>query len=115
MEHQKVKGKYAKMGKPVRFGTLRSLCHEKHSELLNHLQSYKGRVVFRIDLVIDIHGYYAVFSEQGTSSCHMVATKFIDAIVRLPDCDGEDSDAMSAYTQVKLDEVQSLLGKGCIR
>ena len=69
--------------------------------------------MFRGDVVKDIDGYYAVFSEQGTSSSHMAATKFIDALARLPDCDGEDSDAMSAYTQVKLDEVQHLLGKGC--
>ena len=45
----------------------------------------------------------------------MAATKFIDAIARLPDCDGEDSEAMSAYTQVKLDEAQHLLGKGFLR
>ena len=42
----------------------------------------------------------------------MAATKFLDAIARLPDCDGEDSDAVGAYTQVKLDNVSHLLGKG---
>lgn len=42
----------------------------------------------------------------------MVATKFLDAIARLPDCDGEDSDPLSAYTQVKLDEIRQILGKG---
>ena len=41
----------------------------------------------------------------------MAATKFLDAMARLPDCDGEDSDAMSAYTQVELDEFEKPLGK----
>lgn len=61
----------------------------------------------------DIDGHYVVFSEQGTSSSHMAATKFIDAIARMLGMDGEDSDAMSAYTQVELNNVSRLLGKGC--
>ena len=43
----------------------------------------------------------------------MAATKFIDAIARMPGMDGEDSDAMSAYTQVELNNVSRFLGKGC--
>ena len=95
----------------MHFGSLRSLCHEKHSELPLHTRVYKGRVVFRGDIVKDIDGWYAVFSEQGTSSSHMAATKFMDALARCPGNDGEDSDAVAAYTQVVLDEVQHLLGK----
>ena len=98
---------------PVHFGSLRAICHEKHSELVLEDRKYKGRVVFRGDILKDIDGYYAVFSEQGTSSSHMVATKFIDAIARMPGMDGEDSDAMSAYTQVELKNVSKFLGKGC--
>lgn len=109
-DQKDVKKKYEGTKKPVHFGTLRSPCHEKHSELPGHLRSYKGRIVLRGDLVKDIDGYYAVFSEQGTSSSHMAATKFIDGIARLLGCDGEDSDALSAYTQVMLDDVQRLLG-----
>ena len=41
----------------------------------------------------------------------MVATQFLDAMARMPDCDGEDSDAVGAYTQVKLDELDHLIGK----
>ncbi len=89
-----------------------ALCHEKHSELPMHLRSYKGRVVCLGDIVKDADGYYAVFSEQGTSSSHMAATKFLDALARCPDCDGEDSDAVGAYTQVRLDQIGHLLGKG---
>ena len=32
----------------------------------------------------------------------MAAAKFLDAIARLPGCNGEDSDAIGAYTQVPL-------------
>ena len=112
MEQDDVITMYDRQGEPVHFGSVRALCHEKHSELQFEKPEYKGRVVFRGDIVRDNDGYYAVFSEQGTSSSHMAATKFLDAIARCPDCDGEDSDAMSAYTQVKLDEIEKFLGKG---
>ena len=94
-----------KQGKSVHFGELMDLCHEKHSELPIHMRSYKGRVVFRGDQVRDESGYYAVFSEQGTSASHLAAAKFLDAIARMPGCDGEDSDAVGAYTQVELDSM----------
>ena len=111
-EREKVSFYSDEIGKPVHFGSVRALCHEKHSELNLADPEYKGRVVFRGDIVRDKDGYYAVFSEQGTSSSHMAATKLLDAIARMPGCDGEDSDAMSAYTQVKLDEIETFLGKG---
>ena len=69
-------------------------------------------MVFRGDIVKDADGFYAVFSEQGTSSSHMAATKFMDALARCPGNDGEDSDAIGAYTQVRLDDVDRILGKG---
>ena len=76
-------------GKTVHFGSLSSLCHIKHSELHEGLSlkdirtlmkdelEWKGRVVFRGDITRDESGYYAVFSEQGTSASHMAATKFL--------------------------------------
>lgn len=112
MDQDGVRAMYDKQGKPVHFGLVRALCHEKHSELQLKEPEYKGRVVFRGDIVRDNDGYYAVFSEQGPSSSHMGATKFLDAIARMLECDGEDSDAMSAYTQVKLYEIEKVLGKG---
>ena len=42
----------------------------------------------------------------------MAATKMLDAIARCPDMDGHDSGARGAYTQVKLDDVDRILGKG---
>ena len=40
----------------------------------------------------------------------MAAAKFLDAISRMPGCDGEDSDAIGAYTQVVLEEMQKCGG-----
>ena len=112
MEHSAVVKMYEhKLKQPVQFGKLETLWHEKHSGLNLEEPEYKGRVVFRGDKVKDGHGYYAVFSEQGTCSSHMSATKMLDALARCPDCDGEDSDAQGAYTQVKLCDVEELLEK----
>ena len=59
---------------------------------------YKGRLVFRGDQVRDETGYYAVFSEQGTSASHMAAAKMVDAIGRMLGHKAEDTDAVGAYT-----------------
>jgi len=79
-----------------------ALCHQKHSELAEALRRYKDRVVFRGDNVRDEEGFYAVFSEQGTSASHLAAAKFLDAIARMPGNDQEDSDAIGAYTLCEL-------------
>ena len=68
------------------------------------LQKYKGRVVLRGDIVKDNSGADAVFTEQGSSAFQMTAAKVMDVIARLPDCDGQAADAVSAYTQVKLED-----------
>ena len=67
-------------------------------------QKYIGRVVFRGDAVKDDSGFHAVFTEQGSSASHMTAAKVLDVISRLPDCAGEASDAVWAYTQVKMED-----------
>ena len=89
------------------------LCHEKHAEFNKPTNEkvYKGRVVFRGDQVKDETGYYAVFSEQSASASHMAAVKFMDYIGRVPGNSLEDSDAIKAYTQVKLSTVKDLLGQ----
>lgn len=69
----------------MQFGTVEQLCHEEHSELHPSQRVCKGREVFRGDIVKDADGHLAVFSEQGTSASHMGATKFLDAIGRMPD------------------------------
>ena len=52
----------------------------------------------------DDSGAHAVFTEQGSSASQITATKVLDVIARLPDCDGQAAAAISAYTQVKLED-----------
>ena len=60
----------------------------------------------------DEHGQYAVFTEQGASASHMAASVFLDALARMPGNDGQDDDAIGAYTQIPLKEAERLLGYG---
>ena len=39
----------------------------------------------------------------------MTAAKVMDIISRLPGCDGQAADAVSAYTQVKMEDAHKLL------
>ena len=64
--------------------------------------------MLRGDIVKDDFGAYAVFTEQGSSASQMTAAKEMDVIVRLPDCDGQEADAISAYTQVRMEDAQKL-------
>ena len=54
-------------------------------------------------------GSYAVFTEQGPSASQKTAAKFMDIISRLPGCAGQAADAVSAYTQVKMEDAPKLL------
>ena len=65
--------------------------------------------MLRGDIVKDDSGAYAVFTEQGSSASHVTAAKVMDVIARRPDCDGQAADAISAYTQVKMEDAQKLL------
>ena len=88
-------------GIKVHFASLMDICHLKNAELEAKHQKYKGRVVLRGDIVKDDSGSYAVFTEQGSSASQMTAAKIMDIISRLPGCDGQAADAVSAYTQVE--------------
>ena len=72
-------------------------------------QKYKGRVVLRGDIVKDDSGSYAVFTEQGSSASQMTAAKLMDIKSRLPTCSGQAADALSAHTQVKMEDAAKLL------
>ena len=100
-----------KNGTKVHFGGIMELCSEKHSELPPEKRKYKGRVVFRGDQVKDETGSFAVFTEQGTSASHLEAAKILDSIARFPGFNGEDCDAVKAYTQVTLKDLHDMLGK----
>ena len=84
-------------GATVHFASLMDICHLKNAELEAKHQKYKGRVVLRGDIVKDDSGSYAVFTEQGSSASQMTAAKIMDIISRLPGCDGQTADAVSAF------------------
>ena len=85
------------------------ICHSKNAELEAKHQKYKDRVVLRGDIVKDDSGSYAVFTEQGPPASKMKAAKVMDIISRLPGCDGQAADAVSAYTQVIMEIVPKIL------
>ena len=72
-------------------------------------KKYNGRVVLRGDIVKDDSGSYAVFTEQRSSASQMLAAKVMDIISRLPGCDGQAADAVSAYIHVKMEDARQLL------
>ena len=93
--------------------------HTFHSASLMDLSSQKfgvgttiskvqRRVVLRGDIVKDVSGSYAVFTEQGSSASQMTAAKVMDVISRLQGCVGQAADAVSAYTQVKMEDAHKL-------
>ena len=96
-------------GAKFHFASQMDICHFKNAELETKHQKYKGRVVLRGDIVKDDSGAYAVFTEQGSSASQMTAAKIMDIISRLPGCDGEAGDAVSAYTQIKIEDAHKLL------
>ena len=96
-------------GHTVQFASFMDLCHLKNSELEPQFQKYKGRVVLRGDIVKDDSGSYAVCTEQGSSASHMAAAEVLDVISRLPGCAGQAADAVSAKTQVKMEDAPYLM------
>ena len=75
------------------------ICYLKNAELETKHLKYKGRVVLRGDIVKDDSGSYAVFTEPGSSASQMTAAKVMDIKTRLPSCEGQAADAVSAKTQ----------------
>ena len=96
-------------GATVHFASLMDICHLKNAELEAKHQKYKGRVVLRGDIVKDNSGSYAVFTEQGSSASQMTTAKIMDIIARLPGCNGQAADAVSAYSQVTMEDAHKLL------
>ena len=54
-------------------------------------------------------GSCVVFTEQSSSTSQMTAAKVMDIISRLPGCAGQAADAVSAHTQVKMEDAPKLL------
>ena len=75
------------------------------------IQKYIGRVVLRGDIVkmVQDHTQYLLNKDrQGSSSSQMTAAKVMDVISREPQCAGQAADAVSAYTQVKMQDAHKL-------
>ena len=96
-------------GRKVHFASLMDICHLKTAELEPKFQKYKGRVVLRGDSVKDDSGSCAVFTEQGSSASQMTAAKVMEIMSRWPGCAGQAADAVSADTQVKMEDAPKLL------
>ena len=64
--------------------------------------------MLRSDTVKDDSGAHALFTEQTSSASQMTAAKVMDVIATLPDCDGQAADAVSAYTQLKMEDASKL-------
>ena len=94
-------------GAKVHFASLMDKCHLKHAELEAKHQKYNVRAVLRGDVVKGDSGAHAVLTEQGSSASQMTAAKVMDIISRLPRCAGQASDAVSAYTQVKMEDAHN--------
>ena len=72
-------------------------------------KKYKGRVVLRGDIVKRrFRVLRSVVTEQGSSASKMTAAKVMDIISRLPGCAGQAAAAVSAYTQVKMEDAHKL-------
>ena len=96
-------------GIKVHFASLMDICHLKNAGLETKHQKYKGRVVLLSDIVKNDSGSYAVFTEQESSASQMTAAKVMDIIFRLSGCAGQASDAVSAKTQMKMEDAPELL------
>ena len=98
-----------KGAKVLHFASLTDICHLKTAELETKHQKYKGRVELRGDIAKDDSGSYAVFTEQGSSAWQVTAAKVMDIISRLPGCAGQAADTVSAFSEVKMEDVSKLL------
>ena len=57
----------------------------------------------------DASGSCAVFTEQGSSASQLTAAKVMDNISRLSGCAEQAADAVSAFTQVRMEDAPTLL------
>ena len=49
-----------------------------------------------------------MFTEQGSCASQMTAAEIMDVIARLPGCDGQAADAVSAFSQVNWEDAPRL-------
>ena len=94
--------------KKVHFGTLMDICHLENAELEPQFQKYKGRVVLRGDIVkTTLEPFQSLLNRARLRLKWQQKKK--NVITRVPDCDGQAVDAVSAHTQVKMGDAPRLL------
>ena len=96
-------------GESVHVAPLMDICHLRMPIWRQSTKSTEGRIVLRGDKVKDDSRSYAVFTEQESSASQMTAAKVMDIISRLPGCAGRAADAVSAYTQMTMEDAHKLL------
>ena len=69
----------------------------------------RSNCVPRGDILKDDSGSYAVFTEHGSSASQVAAAKVMDVVARLPGWAGQAADAVSSYTQVKIEDAPTVL------
>ena len=90
---------------------------EKESEKLEKFSAWNLTKVKSKKDVIDearmsgatVHFASLMVTEKGSSASQMTPAKIMDIISRLPGCDGQAADAVSAKTQVKMEDAHKLL------
>ena len=70
-------------------------CHSPSKETLSHKKANH----FKCFHLVLRDAYHTI-----SSASQMTAAKLMDVIAKLPDCDGQAADAVSAHTQVKLED-----------
>ena len=83
---------------------------EVKKEVIDEARRKGAKVHFAslMDIVEDDFGSNAVFAEQGSSASQMTAAKIMDIISRLPGCAGQAGNAVSACTQVEMEDAPKL-------
>ena len=89
----------------VHFATLMDVRLLKNPEVKLTSLKYKDRDVLRDDVVKDDSDSSAVFSERGSSASQVLTTKVLDVISKVSGYEGQPSDVISVYPQVKMDDV----------
>ena len=90
-------------GEKIHCASLMDICHLKNAELETKHQESKGRVVLRGDIVKQ----YSLNKDHRHLKCQQQKSWII--ISRLPRCAGQAEDAVSAHTQVKMEDAPTSL------
>ena len=99
-------------GAKVHFASLMDICHLKNAELEAKHQKYKGRVVLRGDIVK--RWFWFVCSVHWTRIISISNDSRKKSWISSPDCrvaQGQAADAVSAETQVNMEDAPKLLKK----